>query len=152
MLYCTVLYCIVLCCTVLYCVVLYCTVLYCSVLYCIVLYCTVQYYHLPLEMEWGVRIARSASRSCAGNNCTHESLSQFWSFYFDHDMLNISAANKMGKCFLFIRNGVLFKLCLCYLYVYCVLLDCESLIRVDFIHVFAIPVWHPRFPLNGIKK
>ena len=64
----------------------------------------------------------------------------------------------------------------------CMLLDCESLIHVDFIllfvirvefillfvihvdfillfviHVdyillFVIHVWHPRFPLNGIKK
>ena len=35
---------------------------------------------------------------------------------------------------------------------YCVLLDCESLIHVDFIPLFVIHVWHPRFPLSGIKK
>ena len=35
---------------------------------------------------------------------------------------------------------------------YCVLLDCEFLTHVNLILLFAIPVWHPRFPLNGIKK
>ena len=34
---------------------------------------------------------------------------------------------------------------------YCVLLDCESLTHVDFIPLFVIRVWHPGFPLNGIK-
>ena len=29
---------------------------------------------------------------------------------------------------------------------------CESLIHVDFIPLFVINVWHPHFPLNGIKK
>ena len=31
-------------------------------------------------------------------------------------------------------------------------LDCESLIHADFIPLFVIHVWHPHFPLNGIKK
>ena len=35
---------------------------------------------------------------------------------------------------------------------YCLLLDCESLIHVDFIPFFVIHVWHPRFPMNGKKK
>ena len=36
---------------------------------------------------------------------------------------------------------------------YCVLLDCESPIQIDFIPLlFDIHVWRPRFPLNGIKK
>ena len=35
---------------------------------------------------------------------------------------------------------------------YCVLLDCKSLVHVDFIPLFVIHVWHPRYPLNGIKK
>ena len=56
---CTVLYSTVLYCTIVYCIVLHCTILYCIVQYCTVLYNTVQYYHLPLEMERGVRIARN---------------------------------------------------------------------------------------------
>ena len=35
---------------------------------------------------------------------------------------------------------------------YCVLLGCESVIHADFIPLFVIHVWPPRFPLNGIKK
>ena len=35
---------------------------------------------------------------------------------------------------------------------YCLLLDCESLVHVDFIPFFVIHVWHPRFPMNGKKK
>ena len=35
---------------------------------------------------------------------------------------------------------------------YCVLLDSETLIRVDVIPLIVIHVWHPRFPLNGIRK
>ena len=33
----------------------------------------------------------------------------------------------------------------------CVLLDGESLIHVEFIPLFVIHAWHPRFPFNGIK-
>ena len=29
---------------------------------------------------------------------------------------------------------------------------CESLIHADFIPLFVIHVWHPHFPLYGIKK
>ena len=32
------------------------------------------------------------------------------------------------------------------------LVDSESLIRIDFIPLFVIHVGHPHFPLNGIKK
>ena len=35
---------------------------------------------------------------------------------------------------------------------YCVLLDCKSFIPIDCIPLFVIHVWHPSFPLNGIKK
>ena len=34
---------------------------------------------------------------------------------------------------------------------YCVLCDSESLIQGDFIPLFVIHVWHPRFPSNGVK-
>ena len=34
---------------------------------------------------------------------------------------------------------------------YYVLLDCKSLIHVDFIPLFVIHVWHPRFALNGTE-
>ena len=43
-------------------------------------------------------------------------------------------------------NNVLADLC------YCVLLDCESFIPVNFIPLFFIHVWHPRFPFKGIKN
>ena len=35
---------------------------------------------------------------------------------------------------------------------YCMFLDCESLIHVNFIPLFVVHVWHPRFHLYGIKK
>ena len=35
---------------------------------------------------------------------------------------------------------------------YRVLLDCESFIPVNFIPLFFIHVWHPRFPFKGIKN
>ena len=35
---------------------------------------------------------------------------------------------------------------------YCVLLDCESFIPVNFIPLFFIHVWHPCFPFKGIKN
>ena len=35
---------------------------------------------------------------------------------------------------------------------YCALLNCEYLMHVDLDSLFVIHVWHPRFPLNGLKK
>ena len=35
---------------------------------------------------------------------------------------------------------------------YFVLLDCEPLIHVDFLSLFVIHVWYPRFPLNAVEK
>ena len=42
---------------------------------------------------------------------------------------------------------ILFRECSVVVFVrYCALLDCESFIYIDFIHLFFIHVWHPRFP------
>ena len=35
---------------------------------------------------------------------------------------------------------------------YCALINGDSFIHVDVVSLFAIHVWHPHFPLNGIKK
>ena len=41
----------------------------------------------------------------------------------------------------------------CYCCSYCALLNCETFTHVDIIVcLFVIHVWHPRFPLNGMKK
>ena len=45
-------------------------------------------------------------------------------------------------------EGCLWHNCVCC----CMRLDCESLTCVGFIPLFVIHVWHPRFPLNEIKK
>ena len=40
---------------------------------------------------------------------------------------------------------ILFRECSVVFVRYCALLDCESFIYIDFIHLFVIHVWHPRF-------